>query len=220
MKLVTRFELAPFAAPANATVVYSSLSSYNAASAGTLQGVTGTNQGNPGGEIYSLFNLGTSASISLIDLVSQGGFSSVDPFDAVISIYSVTSQRPDATLFTQNVTFASPVIFGGGFNSFSTSVTAPSLTGGAYFLGVRGNPVSFHPLWQNAASNFTLRGNGGGGVGNFYDTGFNGFGGLAFQLSANATGAVPEPATWAMMIAGFGMIGGTMRRRSVKIAFA
>lgn len=27
-------------------------------------------------------------------------------------------------------------------------------------------------------------------------------------------GAVPEPATWAMMILGFGLIGGTMRRRS------
>ena len=29
----------------------------------------------------------------------------------------------------------------------------------------------------------------------------------------NVSIAVPEPATWAMMIAGFGMVGGTMRRR-------
>jgi PEP-CTERM motif len=28
-----------------------------------------------------------------------------------------------------------------------------------------------------------------------------------------AAGAVPEPATWAMMLAGFGMVGGAMRRR-------
>lgn len=36
-------------------------------------------------------------------------------------------------------------------------------------------------------------------------------------------GAVPEPATWAMMILGFGMIGGAMRRRSrqeAKVRFA
>jgi hypothetical protein len=34
-------------------------------------------------------------------------------------------------------------------------------------------------------------------------------------------GAVPEPATWAMMILGFGVIGGAMRRRpSVKLAYA
>ncbi len=31
--------------------------------------------------------------------------------------------------------------------------------------------------------------------------------------SATATGAVPEPATWAMMILGFGVVGGAMRRR-------
>ena len=34
-------------------------------------------------------------------------------------------------------------------------------------------------------------------------------------------GAVPEPATWAMMIMGFGLIGGAMRsRKSVKVRFA
>lgn len=31
-----------------------------------------------------------------------------------------------------------------------------------------------------------------------------------------AVAAVPEPATWAMMIGGFGMIGGVMRRRAYK----
>jgi hypothetical protein len=31
---------------------------------------------------------------------------------------------------------------------------------------------------------------------------------------------VPEPASWAMMIAGFGLIGEAMRRRSVKVRFA
>ncbi|QDZ08168.1 PEP-CTERM sorting domain-containing protein [Sphingomonas panacisoli] len=38
---------------------------------------------------------------------------------------------------------------------------------------------------------------------------------LNFRVSGTtATGAVPEPATWAMMIAGFGMMGGALRRRS------
>jgi PEP-CTERM motif len=38
-------------------------------------------------------------------------------------------------------------------------------------------------------------------------------------------GAIPEPATWAMMILGFGMIGGAMRRRravrpTVRVAYS
>lgn len=33
-------------------------------------------------------------------------------------------------------------------------------------------------------------------------------------------GGVPEPTTWVMMIAGFGLVGGAMRRRSTKVAFA
>ncbi|AGH48501.1 MULTISPECIES: PEPxxWA-CTERM sorting domain-containing protein [Sphingomonadales] len=34
------------------------------------------------------------------------------------------------------------------------------------------------------------------------------------------TPAVPEPASWAMMIAGFGLVGGTMRRRAVRFQLA
>jgi len=34
------------------------------------------------------------------------------------------------------------------------------------------------------------------------------------------TGAVPEPATWVLMIGGFGLVGGAMRRRSTKVQFA
>jgi hypothetical protein len=33
------------------------------------------------------------------------------------------------------------------------------------------------------------------------------------------TGAVPEPATWAMMILGFGLVGASMRRRGVTVRF-
>jgi hypothetical protein len=31
---------------------------------------------------------------------------------------------------------------------------------------------------------------------------------------------VPEPATWAMMMAGLGLAGGLMRRRATKVSFA
>ena len=39
-------------------------------------------------------------------------------------------------------------------------------------------------------------------------------------IDAVALTAVPEPGTWAMMIGGFGMAGGLMRRRSRKLVTA
>ena len=47
-----------------------------------------------------------------------------------------------------------------------------------------------------------------------YDSYFT-YGGAAFAPGASPppAGAVPEPATWAMMLAGFGIIGGSLRRR-------
>jgi hypothetical protein len=49
-----------------------------------------------------------------------------------------------------------------------------------------------------------------------------GAGTSVFSYTTLATGAVPEPATWAMMIGGVGMVGGAMRRRKVstKVSFA
>ena len=39
-------------------------------------------------------------------------------------------------------------------------------------------------------------------------------------LTLNQQGAVPEPASWAMMIAGFGLVGAAMRRRARSVSFA
>jgi len=36
----------------------------------------------------------------------------------------------------------------------------------------------------------------------------------------HSTAAVPEPASWAMMVGGFGLVGGAMRRRSGTLSFA
>lgn len=45
-----------------------------------------------------------------------------------------------------------------------------------------------------------------------------------FTLTANAVGAVPEPSTWALMLLGFGFVGGAMRsskrRQKVNVSYA
>ena len=40
-----------------------------------------------------------------------------------------------------------------------------------------------------------------------------------FRYTATAVSAVPETATWGMMIGGFGVIGGALRRRTVRVRY-
>lgn len=42
---------------------------------------------------------------------------------------------------------------------------------------------------------------------------------LTFTAGLQATSPVPEPAAWAMMIGGFGLAGGALRRRASRVAF-
>ncbi len=54
-------------------------------------------------------------------------------------------------------------------------------------------------------------------------TGFDNFDFGTYQLTISNAAAVPEPATWGMMLAGFGMVGFGLRRRakpSVRVTFA
>ncbi len=69
-------------------------------------------------------------------------------------------------------------------------------------------------LAPGQAVNVSFIDNNGGGdvsaaIGNLFPT--------QLTVSVGAAGAVPEPAMWAMMLAGFGLIGGAMRRRTMAL---
>jgi hypothetical protein len=52
--------------------------------------------------------------------------------------------------------------------------------------------------------------------------GFQGDGSKDFvlRLDYGVTGPIPEPASWALMIGGFGLVGAAMRRRTMRVRFA
>lgn len=98
-----------------------------------------------------------------------------------------------------------------------------ALGGGSEDLSffVNGNLIgTVSPTAQNQPISFAN--------GSFQFTGFSGFGpNTTLSISSTGTfgvdaildnlsvsGAVPEPATWALMIMGFGAVGGAMRRRA------
>ena len=95
----------------------------------------------------------------------------------------------------------------GGYGSFPTPTTVP-FTNGENFLGLR------------------VTSGGQDFYGFAYTTNsiFNGFAfetspGVGITATTNFP-AVPEPATWALLILGFGTVGATMRRRQTRFAFA
>jgi hypothetical protein len=84
----------------------------------------------------------------------------------------------------------------------------PGAPGGAYSNWNGGEP-------NNVGNEDYLHVNQGAGNWNDAPNGFlNGY-----VVEYSVTNAVPEPAAWAMMIAGFGLAGGAMRRRA-KLVFA
>jgi hypothetical protein len=84
--------------------------------------------------------------------------------------------------------------------------TSVQLNGTDFDIGSTGN-VEFRFLEELAvlAGEQTLVVKGNSQLGGYYD------GTLSYA-------AVPEPATWAMMIAGFGLTGAAMRRRKTRVA--
>ena len=98
-----------------------------------------------------------------------------------------------------------------------TGSNGASCAGGASGGALLGDPAtgSFSLIYGSTRSNVTL--------GDFYVryqslTGLDGVTSASGEEAVTPTphGAVPEPATWAMLLVGFGAVGGTLRTRKAK----
>ena len=233
--LLTAVAAAAFAVPAHAGVVYSN--NFDSENGGN----TALN--------YNGFN-GLTVTNGTVDLVKSGDFgitcaggsgACVDldgtSFDAglvssnsygfnagdrvALSLLFSGNQRnaPPPDSFSMRFNFAAPV--SGSFGIMS------SFFGNTSF-GTFSNQTSLTLTVSNIQPNFALTDltfffdptNGGSTAFALQDAGNDNIGVVIDNLSLSVGAAVPEPATWAMMIAGFGLAGMAARRRRLAVAIA
>jgi hypothetical protein len=101
----------------------------------------------------------------------------------------------NGTLLT--LTFSTPFAYdpSGGNLLLDFVISNPTNSGSVFFKSDNGNAGGVYSRMQN------------------FGSGTSGYGLQTTFIFGNAVPAVPEPATWAMMLAGFGIVGGAMRRR-------
>lgn len=218
--LGTAFTILTLAAPmaANATTIYSNDFSVDA------NGFTGANALSPangGQQFLGQLAGGTSATLTL----NTTGYSQVtlnfdlytlNSLDGDADVGDSTGYGPDYFDLTTNsgsllhasfANYPSWLQSFGGPNSPSGTGSDPTLTGSLGY-GYYGPDHTYHLSFVTAVSGpstqFTFIGNSDQGA---YDEGF----GIDNVFVAADVTAVPEPATWAMFLIGFGAIGFVLR---------
>lgn len=176
------------------------------------------------GNFYAPDYTFSAATLALIDADAGGGGNFAnEPSPNTIMFFL---DRNNAVLNANNG-------FTTGFSFFYTSSTAATVN--VYDgLNATGNILASLNLTAQHNQNCTGDPNGGFCHWDAIGVAFNGtaysidFGGTANQTgfdnitfgSKDAGGGVPEPAAWAMMLSGFGLVGGAMRRRQANVSFA
>jgi hypothetical protein len=224
--------LAGFAVPAAATTTYDAFTSFD----GT-QGAGGFTYGSFDGTTFTAFTGDTGCSNKISGVVClgdlPGAFASttgahqsgsvIVPGDALILHPGPNLGQDSAVLFTAPT--AGVYTF-----DFSAFVADNNPSGVNILLFVPGTSLPLATLDAGnptySASGYTAMAVPAGfqfGFAVDYDgVYYNDSTGIRFTVGGPdaSSGAVPEPASWAMMVGGFGLVGGAMRRRSGKLATA
>ncbi len=145
--------------------------------------------------------MASSASATVVDPISLPGIPSFDSFSGTVSGNTGT--------FTDvfNFTLAGPF-------SAAANLTSISLNG---FGNITFTSVTLDGIALNIVNGVTSSADITGVVltGSSHNLTVSGTGNGSYGGSIVVTSAVPEPATWAMMILGIAAVGSTMRRRAL-----
>jgi hypothetical protein len=229
--VLTALAATAFAAPASAAIVYSN--NFDAENGGNTQtnynsfnGLTvtgGTVDLVKSGDFGIICAGGSGACVDLdgstndAGLVSSNSYAFTAGQRVTLSLDFSGNQRnaPPPDAFTIDFNFSGPVSGTYGFNSSFT---------GLLDFGSFTNLTSLNVTVSGVAPNFAMTGvtfffnaaNGGSATFGLQDAGNDNIGIVVDNLSLDIGAPVPEPAAWAMMIAGFGLAGTALRRRDTR----
>jgi hypothetical protein len=162
-------------------------------------------------------NYGTVLSFSAdVTIAGLGVWTSVDDAQDVkfLIFDSLFNGGTGAVLFSQTKSFAAaPAAF-----IYADPFSFTFQAGRTYDIGILGNGINLTGRWcigdltVGAITAISSNAN----INNFGAPTTGGYAGVVpyIQLVDGSTGAVPEPQSWALMIAGFGLVGAVARRRA------
>ena len=168
-----------------------------------------------GQQEFSQFSLSANTAITGATFDGRSYYGNALPATYVIQFFSSVANLPGTELFSSTVSgtaVSTGVTDNAGGTVQAITVSFPAfnaLAGVSYFFGAAAPVGSVYDFVVDS---------GGAGVGAQTSGGQTNFYALktaeAFSLSADTpTSAVPEPATWAMMLFGFGGLGFQLRRK-------
>lgn len=166
------------------------------------------------------FTLSEATELTGMSILAGTGFWQAG-VDAHIKIRSDLGGSPTtANLFSFNDGVDALSTYMAGIDRVTVNFSGVTLAAGSYWIGLSraGSPIGTWASFNNGGVQTPtyqrqLYGDSIDRAPGIYD--------LAYSLYGEAAaGAVPEPASWALMIGGFGLVGAALRRRRTSVAFA
>ena len=166
--------------------------------------------------VYDDFTLSQTANLNQIDVT--GGYFNPGPpgniADFTLTIYADAGGIPGGAI-ASGVFGPNETLLSGNIDTYAFAFSPYQLGAGTYWVSLVPD-MPFPPQWGWATS--------GAGTGNAYQCFFGTCGqiggtNMAFDVLGTTVG-VPEPATWGLMLVGFGGLGAALRSKRRKLAAA